>query len=429
MVSGLLMDMNSWMNLIFFIFLVPLLIMAALAWFASDMRSILKSGQRKNQLSIEGKWRELEQHFERISKTYRPFVWLHQQYLLPGTVPAQHALFLFKQGRLDEALAKVDRAIRQIEGKPRLFRSIHRSETFRILCSSLRARTLILTGLGRYGDAREVAARLQQLTGPGDPNAALALLEFYCGHLDEALAMAQPVPPGDKQYDSMRAVTALAYGVKGEFDQAIQALLYEPSDISKFYSPAGLQAVSESPEGPKLIELQRRKHGGVFEPARLILLAQVYVAKGEFENADRALDQAEKSIGPEPGIQTSYCRHRTCSLAAQGKATEAENYIKRMRAIVQQLPKRSLLWETHFAAGQSYLYLGRFNDALTELIEAQRSVLHPIEKHATAYWIARVHEAAGNHNEAIPYYQIVVADTIQSWMRKQAVETLTRFKS
>ncbi len=400
-----------------------------LAWFASDMRSILKSGQRKNELSIEGRWGELEQHFERASKTYRPFVWLHQHYLLPGKVSAQHALFLYKQGRPEEALMKVDQAIRQIECKPRIFRSIHRSATFTTLCSSLRARILILTGLGRYGEAREVAAQLQQLTGSSGPNAALALLEFYCGHLDEALAMAQPVPPGDKQYDTMRAVTVLALCMKGEFDLAIRALMYEPSDISTFYSPAGLKAVSESPEGTKLIELQRRKLAGVFQPARLILLAQVYIAKEEFENADRALDQAEKSLGPEPGIQTSYCRHRACSLAAQGKVTEAENYIERMRTIVQQLPKRSLLWETHFATGQSYLHLRRFNDGLTELIGAQRSVLHPIEKHATAYWIARAHEATGNRNEAIHYYQIVAADTIPSWLRKQAAESLVRLKN
>jgi cytochrome c-type biogenesis protein CcmH/NrfG len=47
----------------------------------------------------------------------------------------------------------------------------------------------------------------------------------------------------------------------------------------------------------------------------LILLAQVYLSLEDFENADRALDQAEKSLGPEPGLQMSYCRQRACSLA------------------------------------------------------------------------------------------------------------------
>jgi tetratricopeptide (TPR) repeat protein len=230
----------------------------------------------------------------------------------------------------------------------------------------------------------------------------------------------------DTQFDSMRGIMAIFHSMKGDFEQAIQALSYEPADVSKFFSPSGLKTLSGSPEGAKLIALKRRKLAGVFPPARLILLAQVYVALEDFENADRALDQAEKSPGPEPGIQMSYCRHRACSLAGQGKSKEAENYIERMRAIVRELPKRSLLWETHFTAGQSYWHLRRFNDALAELIEAQRSVLHPIEKHATAYWIARTHEAAGDQREAIRYYEIVAADTIPSWMRERAAKALAR---
>jgi hypothetical protein len=129
-------------------------------------------------------------------------------------------------------------------------------------------------------------------------------------------------------------------------------------------------------------------------------------------------------LGPEPGVQISYCRYRACNLAAQGKPAETENCIARMRAIVQRLPARSFLWETHFAAGRSYMYLARFREALTELTEGQRFVLHPIEKHATAYWIARTHEAAGNQHEAVSYYRLVAADPIPSWMRKRAVESL-----
>jgi hypothetical protein len=75
------------------------------------------------------------------------------------------------------------------------------------------------------------------------------------------------------------------------------------------------------------------------------------------------------------------------------------------------------------------LYLRRFSDALAEFNEAQRSVLHPLEKHATAYWIARTYDAAGEPHAAIPYYQTVVADTIPSRLRKQALEALARQKS
>lgn len=416
------------MNFLPYIFPVALVVTAVLlAWFAADMRSILKSGQRKNQLSIEGRWQELDQHFERTSRPGRPFVWLHQKYLLPGTVAVQHALFLHNQGRFEEALAKADQAIRQVENKPRFFKGLHRAATLKSLWGAYSARKLTLTGLGRYDEARKVAARLQQLAGAGCPqNTALAVLEFSCGHLDAALEVAQAMLPKDPQYDPMCVIAALAHGMKGDFDQAVQTLLYEPGDMTKFYSPAGLEAVRRVPEGPKLIELQNKKLAGVFQPARLLVLANVYLVQEDLENASRVIDQAEKKLGPEPGIQASYCRYRACCLAAQGKATEAEHHLERMRAIVKQLPKRSLIWETHFTAARSYLYLGRPGDALAELIEAQRLVLHPIEKHVTAYWIAQAHVAAGSPHEAIPYYQNVAADAIPSWMRKKALEALAQ---
>ncbi len=409
--------------------LVPLATIALLWCFAMDMRSILKSDQQKNRLSIEGRWEDLERHFVRASKPRRPFVWLHRRYLMPGNDTIQYALFLFKQGRLEEALARVDQAVQQISAKPWFFRSIHRSATFASLCGAFRTRTLVLTGLGRYDEAREAAAQLERLAGSnGRPNAPLALLEYYCGRLDEALALAQSVPPGDKEYDPMRGITALALCAKGEFDAAIQALLYEPGDIAKYYPHGGLETVGQTPEGAKLIELQRQKLAGIFQPARLLGLARVYLVREEFENAARLLDQTEKSLGPEPGLQASYFGQRACALAGQGKTGETEQYIQCMRVLARQLSKRSMLCETQFAAGQAYFYLGRFGDALAELIEAWKYVLHPMEKHSTAYWIARIHEAAGHPREALPYYQMVAADSIPTWMRMRAAEALAALK-
>jgi tetratricopeptide (TPR) repeat protein len=407
--------------------LIYAVILGLLLWFSADMRSIVKAMQLKNRLSIDGRWDELEKYFQRASKSYRPFVWIHRRYLLPGNIPVQHALFLFKQGRLEEALAKADEAIRLIERKPIICRHIYGSGTFKIWSGALRARTLILGGLGRYDEAREAAAKLQRRTRSGaGANSSLALLEYNCGHLDEALAQSKSVPPENPQYDSMRAIAALVLSMKGEFDEAIQTLMFEPAEVTKFYSPENWEMVHGTTDGARFIELQRQKMAGVFQPARLLALAQVYLAREDFENAVRALDQAEKVLGPEPGIQFSYCRHRACSLAAQGKADEAGKYIERMRAMAKQRPKRSLLWETHFSTGRAYLYLGRFDDALSELNEAQRSVLHPIEKHVTAYYFAKSHEAAGRLEEAMPYYRTVATDPIPSWMQKRAAEFLAQ---
>lgn len=101
---------------------LPVVAVIALAWFSWDMSAILKMSQRKQQLAIEGRWNDLERHYESTLKTRRPFVWLQQRYLLPGAVLAQYALFLYKRGRLEEALLKADRSIEQIEGKPKFFR-------------------------------------------------------------------------------------------------------------------------------------------------------------------------------------------------------------------------------------------------------------------------------------------------------------------
>ena len=125
-------------------FLLALLLVVAvriLVWFALDMRSILKSLQRRNQLATDGRWEDLDRHFQRTLKSWRPFAWLQQRYLLPGSVNGTYALFLYERGRYEEALEKLDAAIRQIERKPRIFRAIYRSRTFQTLCSLLRART------------------------------------------------------------------------------------------------------------------------------------------------------------------------------------------------------------------------------------------------------------------------------------------------
>jgi hypothetical protein len=129
------------------------------------MRSITKSSQRRYVLEIEGRWKDLDEHFERTARPCRPFVWLHQKCLLPGNEETQHALFLFKQGRLEDALEKADRAIRQMEHKPLIFKGFYRSRNLKMLDGVLNARILILTGLGRCDEAREVAARVQRGKG------------------------------------------------------------------------------------------------------------------------------------------------------------------------------------------------------------------------------------------------------------------------
>jgi tetratricopeptide (TPR) repeat protein len=395
---------------------------ALVIWRRLDMRFILKLSQRKAQLSIEGRWRELGQYFETTPKIRRPFVWLHYHYRFPGSFTVQHALFLYKLGHLDEALSKADLAIQEASGEHPIFWFFRPRRDLKTKCNALRARALALNALGKADEARETAERLKKLTGR--PETIMALIEYNSGHLDEALAEAAAIPAESTRYDVAQNIIALVYRMKGEFQQAIQTLSREPRDVTKFYKAADLETMRASTEGAKLLELRQKKHAGVFQPSRFLQLSEVYLNLEDFKNADLALDRAEKSLGSEPGIQASYCRLRACSFAGQGKAVEAENYLDRLRAIATERPKRSLVSEAHSAAGKSYFYLHRFTDALTELSEAQNLALHPIEKHVTAYWIARTHEAAGDRDKAIPFYQAVASDSIPSWMRKKAAEAL-----
>lgn len=408
-----------------FVSFILLVTVGALSWFAADMRSILKSGQVKNQLSIDGRWEDLENHFRRTMKPRRFFVWLHQRYLLPGNLEGQYALFLYQRGRSEEALAKMDEAQRKIANKPRIFAGIFRRATSKTLWGALNGRILILSGLGRYDEARQVAVGLQNLGGPVNESAAtMALLEANCGRLDAALEWARTIPSSHPQFDSMQIVMAWMYSSKGEFEKAVEVLQFESGDISKFYDSRGLTAMKESVEGSKLLELQQKKLTGVRQPARLLMLASTYISHEKFDLALVALEQAEKTMGKEPVIQCSYCRLSAVSVAATGKVLEAEDFIKRALDIARKYPKRSTLWETHLGICRTYWYLKRYGEALAAMVEGEKSALHPIEKHSTAYWLARTHEAAGRRQEAKAFYEAVVADGIPSWMRKRAEEAL-----
>lgn len=222
----------------------------------------------------------------------------------------------------------------------------------------------------------------------------------------------------------MRALASLVHCMKGNYDDALRMLEFTPATVSKFYSSSGMESLSGSPDGAKLIELQQRKLEKIFPPARMIMLAQVYNSREDFENAGLALDEAEKSLGPEPGLQMAYCRQRACCYAGLGKEVETERYIERMRAIAKELPKRSFFWESHSATARSYLHLRRFKDALAELAKAQQHVLHPIERHTTTYMIALANEGVGNKHEAEAKYRLVIADEIQSCLREKAIAAL-----
>lgn len=205
-----------------------------LGWFAADMGYLLRSAQRSERLKLDGQWAELEQQLRRTMKSYRPFVWFTERCLLPGSSACQLGLFLYQPGRLEVALERVDQAVRQIDRKPAFFRSVFRRATHGTHVGALASRVIILGGLGRYEEARKSADRAGQISGSNsDRNAALVSLEVNCGHIDEALALAKTVPPEHHQASSVRVTAAWAYNLKGDFVQAVEALV-ELSEAQRF---------------------------------------------------------------------------------------------------------------------------------------------------------------------------------------------------
>jgi tetratricopeptide (TPR) repeat protein len=224
----------------------------------------------------------------------------------------------------------------------------------------------------------------------------------------------------------MRGILASALSLKGEHEKAVEALLFESANLSKFYSPGDMASVGATDEGSKLIELQSKKIEGIFQPIRLLLLASVYNAGEEFQKAEQVLDQVDKALGPEPVIRASYYRNRAFCSAGKGQVALALGYIEQTRSLTSQSSRRSAIWDSHFVIGRAYIYLGRFKEAFAELCVAEQSALHPIEKHRTSYWLGRACQADGVPDKAKAYYEAVAASAIPSWMRKSAADALAR---
>jgi tetratricopeptide (TPR) repeat protein len=334
---------------------------------------------------------------------------------------ARFGLFFHSRGRLEPALAHVDRGIKQIENKPMLFRPVFRSATSKAYNSALAARVLILSEMGRYSEARQTSVKLEKASGSTmGEHSTLALLEMKCGKLDEALAMARKVPEHETQYDAMRNLMSMVYGLKGDFEQAKQSLIFDPNIGAKYDNPGVFESLKQNVEGAKWIQSQKQKLAGIFPPARWIRLAHVYLAEQDFEQSDKALDNAEKSLGSNQILESVYWRARARTYAGQYKSKEAEDCIDRARVMAQKLQSRSAIMETHLAIGRSYLSLRRWDEALIELLAAERTSLHPIERHQANYWIAHAYGSSDRLADALPYYQKVASDPIASWMQREA---------
>jgi len=413
-------------------FIVEVIIPLTMAvWMLFDVHRNQRRRQERMRLKLAGRWDEVDAHYQRELRSHRlilPF--LLRKYVLPGTLEAGYAAYLYERGRFESALEYTDRAI-VLARKPRWrFKSLFGMKpNTRTLPVALNLRVLVLTGLGRYDEARATAAELRAILPPGQrKNSADCLMEVQSGNLGEALNLAYETLSHNLKDGTARLVASGVYSLRGDFSQAANILYYEPGDVTEHYSPADLAIALKDRQSIKFIALQRQYAATIHEPIRLLTLADVYIEQGTFDDATRALDAAEKLLGPNPVIRCSYHRKRALCAAASGDTQQAEQHLMEARSLVEQHPRRGAEWEVCVAAGRCYLALQQMEKARAEFAHAQTITLHPIEKHLTNYWLGRTAEAARHPAEAIRHYQSVVADGIETRMREEAVDALSRLK-
>jgi tetratricopeptide (TPR) repeat protein len=246
------------------------------------------------------------------------------------------------------------------------------------------------------------------------------MIELSLGRIDTALALGQSALKLKRAEDPARALVSGALTLKGRFQEAVNVLVYKPSNALDFFSPEELQQVTCDELGKGLVLAMDEEVAGIFRPGRHLGVAQVCLEAGDTENLEQALDRVVPELKSNPVIEHIYCRLRACCCASKADAPGTENNLVRARTLADEVPSRSAKYETHHFAGRAYLLLGRSEAALSELRAAAQLALHSLEKHSTNYWLARGAEAAGHGQEAARIFSLVTADGFNTWMSADA---------
>jgi len=406
------------------------IVVGCVFWFLADLKYSIAWSKKRSELSSAGKWKELNTHFEKALKTKRPFLRLFERLVMPGVVEVDYGLHLYNQGRNEEALTLVDKALAKAGGRANRHATWEAMEPELKRLHALRrtmfgmaavSRTQILNGMGRYDEAR-ASAKLAQTSDTSGAMASMieGLIELYNGNISEALRLAEKAMKDQKANDASRAMASGALAAKGRFQDAMNVLIYEPGKITAFFEPEELEVVTEDQPGRELVAAMDKDLAGVMQPGRYLGQALVCLEAGDVKNFALALDRAKKVMQAQPAIEHIYVRLRTICCAMQADTTGMETHLARARVLAREIPSRSARYETHLAAGRAYLAMGQNESALSDLEEAAKLALHPLEKHTTNYWRARAAEAAGRSDLAAQCLTAVTEDGFDTWMRADA---------
>lgn len=408
---------------------VPIIGVAGLFWFLSDIKFAQQWGMKRAELGAQDRWRELNAHFESGLKCRRPLLLLFQHFVIPGTLEADYALHLSNQGEHERALVLAQKASRRS------------AKRLAVHLAILPAEATILSRLGRYDEARKLIARgRSSLAAPAGSSLARievrqldaglvmqeGLMELFLGHLDAALKLGIEACAGNVS-DPGRALVSGVLTARGRFKEALDVLVYEPSTFDKFLEPA---VACMNPDEVKFLvkdklfeETARQTDeqlSGVFGPAIEMGKALVFLEAGDATNLGLALQRTQPKLKSNQIMEHIFIRTRACWCAMSGDAAGMAADLARARQLAAEKPaSRSAKYETHLAAGRASFLLGRHEAAVEELRGARDFALHPMEKHTTTYWLARAMEAAAQPSAA-SLFKAVVADRFGTWMEADA---------
>jgi tetratricopeptide (TPR) repeat protein len=410
---------------------IPIIAVGGLLWFLADMRFAQRWSRRRAELGAQDNWRELNAHFESGLKSRRPMLLLFRRFVVPGLLEADYALHLSNQGEHERALVLAQKASRGSSKRPTVHLAV------------LPAEAMILIRLGRYEEARKIVRHGRELLTSAElSHLAMAhpdmvagiilqegLLELNLGHLDAALRFGMEGSAGNIS-DPARALVSGVLTAKGRFKEALEALVYEPSDFYKFLAttpPAfefqeetALELLAKDKAFQQTAEKMNEELSGVFGPAVEIGRALVFLEAGDAANLGVALQRAQGKLKAHRTMEHIFVRTRACWHAMLGNVGDAEADLERTRQLAAEKPaSRSAKYETHLAIGRVRFLLAQHDIAIEELKAANQLALHPMEKHTATYWLARASQAVNSHS-ATDLFKTVIADGFQTWMEGDA---------
>lgn len=401
------------MQVALIILIVVLSIIALGYWFIADLKFTMNWSRERAELGAAGKWDELNTRFEKRLKCKRPLLLIFEALMIPGANEADYAMHIYLQGQHEKALQLVDRAAKKAARKPMMLSIIYVS------------RAQVLIGLGRYEEARQAAAQAKSLNPAMEMADVMeAMADLNNGLLDSVLARMQRPIDDPACRDTASALASTALSLKGCFQEAVNALLHEPTSFPEFLSEEELEVVTETDDGRKTVAATDKHMASVTKPALHIGVAQACLEAGDVTNFGLALDKAKAVLKPNPGMVHIYHRLRALHCALNGDAQGTESNLSQARDIVKSWPSRSAKYEIHLATGRAQLILGQPSTALSELRQAIQVALHPLEKHTTNYWLGRAAEAANQPEEATRHYNALIAQNFDTWMTTDARQRL-----